>query len=349
MRIHYGILFLVFVILIRNVYADDTEFGGTGSSPMPIKSNEIKMANEHVNIVGHQIDKENVQGEWKVSCDFTFKNMTDKSITMDMGFPFPIFEEDENISAPQGKKPQKGGPLIYNFMVKIDGKEVPASKQTIASNSEKGIYYNNAYIWKVHFLPNQILKIHHDYTTGVTFNVMGYTLVKYVLLTGGLWHGGVIDNAQIDLIPNSPTRLCSELVKNANEYLKPKPQGLKIMGDGMDRHYVWNLNNFRPKEDLDVCLQTGKNYVRYQFIYPLLYRNGDNTIDLNKMNQKELRILLNTIYAQYGKRFESPELQEYFNKQWWYVPNNKFNDDRLTNEDRQAIEIIRKAEIKRSD
>lgn len=325
-------------------YANDTAFGGSGASPMPIEKTEIKMVDEHITITGHEIDKENMQGKWNVSCDFTFQNMTDKPITLDMGFPFPVYEKEENITAPAGMQPRQGAPLVYHFAVTVDGKDVPATKQNIASNPEKGLHYKHAYIWKMHFLPHQIVKVHHDYAIGVTFNVMGYSLVNYVLLTGGLWQGGTIGDAKIEIIPNTPTHLCSELDDTAAEYLQPKPQGMKIAGNGQDRKYIWNLKNLKPKEDVDVCLQTGKSYVRYSLIYPLLNNLGDKQIDLKKMNKQELKILRNSIYAQYGRRFESPDLQEYFNKQWWYEPSKDYSENMLTSEDRQAIALIKKAE-----
>lgn len=337
---HFFNMLFIFMLTYSLAHADDTAFGGSGSTPMPIEKNEIRMIDEHIVINGNELDKENMQGEWKVSCDFTFKNMTDKVIALDVGFPFPIYEEEENITAPAGITPQKGGPLLYDFIVQVDGKKVDAQQKDIASNSSKGIYYKNAYIWKMTFAPHQIARVHHDYKTGVTFNVMGHSLVNYVLLTGGLWQSGTIDHAKLEVIPNTPTRLCSELENSESDYSKPKPDGVEIIGLGKNRKYIWNLKKLQPKEDLQVCLQTAKNYIRYSLVYPLVNHTGGDKLDLKKMDKSQLRILRNSIFAQYGRRFQSPELQDYFNKQWWYEPSNAYSDNMLTKEDKEAIKII---------
>lgn len=125
------------------------------------------MKEEHIRITGNHIDKANRQGEWKVSCDFIFQNMTDKPINLTMGFPFPVYQPDENVTAPTGISPKKDGPLVYQFILTVDGKKVPAVRQRIAFNPEKGLYYNDAYIWQIQFTPHQFLKVHHDYITGV--------------------------------------------------------------------------------------------------------------------------------------------------------------------------------------
>lgn len=337
---------ILLILFCTSLHADDTAFGGSGSSPMPIEKTDIKMVDEHINIQGHQIDRSDMQGEWKVTCDFTFENTTDKPITLNVGFPFPIDEADGNVTAPAGMPVKQGDALVHDFSVTVDGQPVTATKQKIASNPEKGLHYTDAYIWEMHFEPHQILRVHHNYITGITFNVLGHSIVSYVLMTGGMWQDGTIGDAKLQVVPNTPTRLCSELVSNGNslEYLKPHPEGVKIVGTGRDRKYVWNLINFQPKSDLDVCLQTGKDYVRYNFVYPLINMAGGQPIDLNKMNANQLRLLKNTIYAQYGRQFTDPELQTYFNKQWWYEPNLKYADNLLTKEDQQALAVIAKAQ-----
>lgn len=339
-----GIILIIFFFQINLAIADDTAFGGSGSSPVPIEKNEIKMIDEVVRIIGHQIDKENMQGDWQISCDFTFQNMTDKPITLNVGFPFPIYEEEGNVTSPTGKNVKVGSPLIYDFKVTVDGKSIEAKQTKIAPNTEKGLSYTNAYIWPMSFAPQKILKVHHDYKTGVTFNVLGHSMVTYVLKTGGLWQGGSIDSATFEIIPNTPTRLCSELESNPAEHLVPKPPGVKIEGSGKVRKYVWTFKNFKPTQDLDVCLQTGEAYIRYQYIYPIINNFNEEQKKLETMSQQELRLLRNTIYAQYGRRFDSLDLQNYFNQQWWYQPNPNYSDTMLTKEDKQAITLIQKVE-----
>lgn len=48
----------------------------------------------------------------------------------------------------------------------------------------------------------------------------------------------------------------------------------------------------------------------------------------------ELRLLRNEIYARHGRMFNTPWIQQYFDQQPWYTPNENFKDTQLT-----AIEV----------
>jgi hypothetical protein len=49
-----------------------------------------------------------------------------------------------------------------------------------------------------------------------------------------------------------------------------------------------------------------------------------------RITPAELRIMRNTVYAMYGYVFNNPELQEYFNNQYWYFPNPEINNENIT-------------------
>lgn len=327
-------------------HADDTAFGGSGAAPMPIKQTDVAMLNEQIVISGHEINRPDMKGEWKYNCEYTFKNETNSSHTFQMGFPFPVDDQMGEITTPLGYTSKKGSALVHDFAVTINGKSVPAKATKIASVPEKGINYEDAYIWQITMPANQIVKVHHYYVSGVTINVMGQNNVSFVLKTGGLWKGDTIGSAHLEVVPNTPTRLCTELDKSA-DYLKTTPAGMQIVGEGKDRKYVWDLQNFAPKEDLELCLINNKNYVRYYIVYPIVQGTGFNHIPLNKMSPPELQVLRNSIYAQYGKQFDNPKLQEYFNKQWWYEPSANYSENLLTEDDKKAIDLLVKMEAQR--
>ena len=52
--------------------------------------------------------------------------------------------------------------------------------------------------------------------------------------------------------------------------------------------------------------------------------------DLHEKTCENLRIMRNEIYARHGRRFNDPELQEYFFQQKWYRP--KFDPDQFPQE-----------------
>lgn len=337
---------IAFSLFTITANANDTAFGGSGASPMPIDQPNIKMVAETIVITGQGLNKDDMGGSWHFTCDFTFKNLLDKSLTIKMGFPFPVHDEFGNFAVPTGRHLKRGDALVYDFLVTIDGQVIQTQRRKIKANQDKGLFYKDAYLWNMKFLPLQTVKIHHNYTTGATFDVMGFHWVSYVLKTGGLWKDGRIGHTYLEVIPNTPTRLCSELDPK-EQYLKPTPPGIKIHGQGKMRQYSWDLKNFHPKDDLSLCLQTGRNYVRYKIIYPILQLREDNGINLQQMTVSQLKMLKNTIYAQYGRQFQSSKLQEFFDQQWWYESNPNYSDSLLTVEDKKALAIIQQMESRK--
>lgn len=330
-------LFLT-VLFAKSMYANDSSFGGSGALPIPISQPDIKMVKEVIIITGKNLNNSEWDGSWHFSCDFQFKNTLNKALKVSMGFPFPINNGMSEIALPQGQKTSEGKALVYDFQVRVNDTPVSSHREKIAPNEEKNLNYEDAYLWDTTFPSLATVNIHHDYVTGATYDVMGYHWVSYVLKTGALWHENTIGHTQLEVIPNTPTRLCSE-INPKEEYLQPTPAGIKIVGDGKNRKYVWDLAHFQPKSDLLLCLYTPISYVRHTMIYPAL--NSEHPARaLAKLSTKELQILRNTIYAQYGRQFNSPDLQSYFKKQWWYEPNPDYSDSQLTEEDKKLLSLI---------
>jgi len=336
------LLFCVSVVLLLCVMvanADDTAFGGSGALPFPIKQTGIKMVNEHIVLRGHGLNRKNFKGAWHVTCHFTFKNTQDKTLKFRMGFPLPVQDEIGEITTPYGYSANIGDPLVYDFLVWVDGKLVPTKRYKIAVRRDKEMYYKHAYIWNIVFAPMQTIKIRHKYITGVTVNAVGHTYALYVLKTGAMWQGGKIGHIKFEVIPNVPTRMCRELKTQETQYLEPILPGVKIIGSKANRKYVWNLKSFHPKKDFDFCLQTGQDYLRYQVVYKILH----NKIALKKLSAAKRNLLKNMIFAQYGRSFKNPKLQTYFDKQWWYVRNPNYSNAMLSQDDKKAIAIIQRS------
>jgi len=338
------IIIIFYFNFIPIAQANDTAFGGSGASPYPIHEDNIKMLSEHIQISGFDLNHNSLQGGWRYHCSFVFRNESKKPLDILMGFPLPIYEEYGEIALPKGKTIQKGEPLVHDFTTEVNGTPVKVKLQAISKSVTEDVSYKKAYLWNMTFPPLTTKYVTHHYITGATFDVMGYHWVHYVLKTGAMWKSGHIGHTRLQVTPNTPTRLCSEIKMDA-DYLKPKPKGIKINGSGKKRRYILDITNYHPKEDLSLCIQTGRNYVRYQLIYPLLSQSGSSI--LNKMNTEQLRILRNTVYAQYGRQFKTKKLQNYFNQQWWYEINSDYSDQLLTKEDNKAISIIKKWEAEK--
>ncbi len=317
--------------------ANDSAFGGSGSLPMPITNSDIAMVAEQIEITGSDLQNPQKEGRWNYSCKFSFKNHSSSTQTLQMGFPFPINNDLGAIAVPKGKINNVGDPLVYDFKITTSKGPVQAVRSQIKATPDWE--YKDAYLWSMSFAPHESIDIKHTYSTGATNDVQGFTWVHYVLKTGALWRGGVIGHTYLIVKPETPTRLCSEVSNYTTE--QPLLPGMQRVEMGKIRSYVWDLKDFTPKSDLSLCLQTGRDYVRFQLIYPLI---GSSTYDpppLKTMSAEEKRYLKNSIFAQYGRNFKNPNLQQYFDKQWWYEPNSNYTDAMLNKEDKAALEVLK--------
>lgn len=115
------------------------------------------------------------------------KNSTSQTIKLMMGFPFLVYNQGEgDVALPKGRTVQNNGSLVHDFSVTFDGQSIKVRRVNIKPNLQKKMYYKDAYLWPMIFSPHDTVMVHHDYITGVTFDVMGHTWVEYVLRTGGL-------------------------------------------------------------------------------------------------------------------------------------------------------------------
>lgn len=69
--------------------------------------------------------------------------------------------------------------------------------------------------------------------------------------------------------------------------------------------------------------------------------------DTKGMNKSTLRVARNEIYARYGRKFKSKDLQEYFNSKSWYHPTieaDKFSDNMLSEVEKHNADLIKETE-----
>ncbi|MCR9173299.1 MAG: YARHG domain-containing protein [bacterium] len=72
-------------------------------------------------------------------------------------------------------------------------------------------------------------------------------------------------------------------------------------------------------------------------------------IDMSKfseMSKADLRLARNTVYAKYGRVFESKDLKEHFAKQDWYHENPGFQESQMKQQDIDIVKLIQKWEEK---
>lgn len=66
--------------------------------------------------------------------------------------------------------------------------------------------------------------------------------------------------------------------------------------------------------------------------------------DIAGFSQYELKLLRNTVYARHGRRFQTADLQRYFDGRSWYASHNNYSNVDLTSNDQANIKLIQQAE-----
>lgn len=66
----------------------------------------------------------------------------------------------------------------------------------------------------------------------------------------------------------------------------------------------------------------------------------------SKMSKEDLRLARNTVFAKYGRVFQSKDLKEHFAKQDWYVENPSFKQSQMKQQDVDIVNLVKRWEEK---
>ena len=153
-------------------------------------------------------------------------------------------------------------------------------------------------------------------------------------------------SGKVDIYETGGNRIYTLLLP-LNEYSKNKrtcggPEGSAFAGRDVINEYA---KGFAVSNTGDIYTTL---YVPHQLkIIKWIRIDLDKPISLallTKLNKSSLRILRNEIIAHKGRIFASKDLKEIFESQPWYKPKSDYNDNDLSNVDRDNIATILKVE-----
>jgi hypothetical protein len=251
--------------------ANDASFYGDGATVFAVKETRVAMEREAITI---RFDREATSHtvQWVATCVFTFRNLTDQSVEVQMGFPDWMGAGDDG-----------GQWAIRDFQVNVRGKRVRAVHKAVEEGAgqmseqmpnQVKLEYEAAYTWKVRFEPGETVTVENTYRFG-GFSSNGpfsacvwnekperlgsvfwrkarkpkggwdfedgvCKVVSYVVTTGRTWARpiGVADIA-IELPPGTWPHA-----------MVPLPAATQV-----DQGWVrWHFENFSPTEELRVVL-----------------------------------------------------------------------------------------------
>jgi hypothetical protein len=66
--------------------------------------------------------------------------------------------------------------------------------------------------------------------------------------------------------------------------------------------------------------------------------------DITGLSAYELRVLRNVHFARYGRKYDQPELRDYFLTRPWYKPSDSYSNSMITETDKANINVIKMTE-----
>lgn len=155
-------------------------------------------------------------------------------------------------------------------------------------------------------------------------------------------------------------------------HIKIKGEDLKncivLSKDNIEKYFLGDIKETYPYElILNQCIEIiydGMFGESLRYLYPIKLRTEYEDVieegmkktdeiklnsilndkDVNQLSKLELKLLRNEIFARHGYIFKSKDLQEYFSKKSWYNPQYEDITHKLTDIDKQNIELILKHE-----
>lgn len=91
-----------------------------------------------------------------------------------------------------------------------------------------------------------------------------------------------------------------------------------------------------------------QSQINYDYVIPYSSTVALNSGDVAGLSLQEINYAKNEIYARHGRRFKSPELQNYFTSKSWYnatVDSDSFNDSVLSEIEKNNINYLKDVEF----
>ncbi len=326
---------LALMLTFGAAQANDSTFGGTGATLLPIKNTNISMMDEHIVIDGVPTSQ-GPMGHWKTTCTLHFKNETKEKQTITMGFPFmrtmdivtdlPELTPAQVKALPPTERAPYLAPFIKSFTTKVRGAAVKSKEIDI---KDKRSPYGHAWVWDVTFEPGETVEVVNTYEHDNSGDVEGHDWIDYILLTGKNWKDGKIGRSLLEVRPH--TEFFPEVIEGIDGF-DAKPGGARIVEDGAFRKVIWDLKDFAPDSDLHVSFITGKNLLKMQLQNPEIL-----IASMDGQSCERLRQNRNAFYAWLGYPFKNADLKAYFSKKPWYQENASFDFSKLSKTNQEVL------------
>ena len=343
------------------VFGDDGTYLTKGGLIYPTKETKISMDKEILSFTC-------ANNKAQVDIYFEFNNPESVDRKLLLGFQAPrahggASEEQYNSNQIKNFRIIKDGDILpYNLkFAECEDCELKDPSIIKTTEYEGGLF---VYLFEVTFKPG-INKIFHSYEYPASSNIEIDQIYNYILTTGSKWANGTIKDltVQIDMGTNKYFYLTDIFGKNADwsiigtgkvtnvkyEYIEDSIRMVRILSGMLQV----KASNIKPIHDIEFGIFNNNVFVTNTYADYVNAINKDKALryfktdlkdyDIEPFTKAELKIIRNTIYAQYGYAFKTKDLQDYFNKFEWYIPdpNLTMEQIKLTEKEKKFIaEII---------
>lgn len=347
------ILFIITVFSLAS-YANDASFHMSGNQLIPIMETDISVKKEILTI------KKISDDELRVTVYYEFMNPKNAKRLL-VGFEAASPDRGRNGVAPQNdwhpyitnftvemnnlKLPHKITLVADSLYLKNNEiasltKQEAIEAESQWKESDDETRFNYVYYFDANFKPG-INTVKHTYTFNLTGGIH-YNYAFYYILTAAMrWGNKQIDDFTliVDMgdyqdfcIDNAPfgnnvkwaLNGTGKIVNKASYPFVPYPNEA---GNDRTRFFIkkgiveYKALNFRPKDELFLF---SSRYYPYEDVTESPFMIYDFWGDIDDISAAKKRLLRNLPFACRGYIFKTPEIQNYYSKQLWYVPDASY-------------------------
>ena len=298
----------------------------------------------------------------QVDIQFEFNNLENVDRKLLVGFQAPTAAGDvssqiSNTNQISNFQILNGGQILtYQLKAaECEDCELKDPKAFHFSQGETGVF---VYLFEVTFKPG-INKINHSYSFPASSNVEMDQFYNYILTTGAKWANGTIKDLtlHIDMGTNKYFYVNDIFGQKANWSIIGSGKVTNKKFDYIDKDSCRmvrvlsgklqiNVKDFKPTNNIEFGIINENSFISRPTDFERI-KNG-NVLGLGDLSlegtytKDELKLLRNTIYAQYGYAFKSKDLQDYFSQFEWYIPDPNLTMEQivLTEKEKKFIDEI---------
>lgn len=355
MNMKYLLCTYALMVFSPSLFANDGAFFAKGNQLIPINETSISVKKEVLSL--KKVRDKSIE----VSVYYEFYNPNEeKEITVG----FEAFSPDGDVDG----APKNGQhPYMRNFTVNMNGKNLAHQIAYVADTlyntngkikaidfnkfegSKSGNYVDFFYVY--HFkakFKKGVNIIKHTYSYDLSGSIDFHYDFEYVLTAAKRWQNKQIDDFTLilDMGEFETFNIAKGFFRNASEW------GIKGVGktENSRSHFLnkdvlkfhmrsgtisFSKKNFKPADELFVYAQ---NVMANEDYIPFSYYQEER---INKpKNELDKKVLRNLPFARRGYVFNDKQIQQFYQKLDWYIPNRNYIPDlqKLTEREKRWIQ-----------